>query len=84
MPQGSVTSMRSTLSGVDWDVLRDLPVSVTLVWDEEGVGRLVREVVLLGPGWLWSVLIGGNDGEKSEGGRALGRVCEGGIRWIFR
>jgi hypothetical protein len=80
------------LSGVDCEVFRErgFPPSPTRVWDEDGVGA-VDEAELLGPGspwsmllvWVW-VLIGGKDGEKTEGGRAPGRIWEGGMRWMLR
>lgn len=91
VPHGSVTSMRSTLSGVVWEVLRerDFEPSPTRIWEEEGVGRVEWDGVRLGPGSPWSwldwgcVLIGGKEGEKTEGGRAPGRIWEGGMRWTF-
>jgi len=88
VPHGSVTSRRSTVSGVVCDVLRDLgfPPSPTRVCDEAGVGTGEREAALVdsAPSSTCSgeedVCIGGKDVEKNVGGRIEGFFCDGGMR----
>lgn len=78
------------MSGVVCEVLRDLlPPSATRVSDDVGVGKGECEGVLLGPGCPISTIgsgaeevpMGGNAVEKTDGGRILGLIWDGGMRW---
>lgn len=91
MPQGSVTSRRSTLSWAVSEVFRDLGLlpSTTRVCEELGVASGELEDVLLGPANLVASsersrpvedVIGGNEGENMVGGRAVDLTWDGGMR----
>ena len=89
LPQGSVTSIKSTLSGAVCDVLRDLGLipSPIRVCEEAGVACGDTDALMLAPpvscmlSGVEEVLIGGKEVEKNVGGRAEGCFSAGGMRW---